>query len=106
MYRLWASCGQQKVKLGVCMPQDDGFSLTAKIPVKQLGEGEICISAGSGNEIERITTIAIKEDEPFERLEDLDAAYLHRSQNQLEIAFKDRSAVPQDSGQSPSHPHE
>lgn len=80
------------------MPQADGYGLFARIPVKQLGEGDITVSVGDEGDAVTTTIVTVKESEPFDRLQDLDNACL--SENEQGIIFKARSEAPRDSGQS------
>lgn len=62
------------------MPEGDHFLLSTRVPVKQLGEGAIAVTAHLKGGQPHIEVVTKSEGRPMEQLEDLDKAYLHHGQ--------------------------
>ena len=39
--RLGVSCGDRKVNLGICIPENNVLKINTTVPIKRLGEGEL-----------------------------------------------------------------
>ena len=73
IYRLFATCNEKKSYLGICVPIEDGFGITTKIPVNRLGTGDIAVIVESK---ETANVLLIDQDKPFPGIEKLDNAVL------------------------------
>ncbi len=73
IYRLFAFCNEKKAYLGICVPEEDAFGITTKIPVNRLGTGDIEFVAESE---EAGKVLPVDQDKPFLGIEKLDDAVL------------------------------
>ena len=89
IYRLILSRMDQQHSLGVLVPSDNCFELTAKIPVKHIPEGEwlFCIVSGSSPSHERF--IPICPEEPFSYISRLQESFLVYRNGQPGISVKE-----------------
>lgn len=86
MCRLMVSCGKNQENLGVVIPRGDGFGLDTQIPVKRLGEGEMCFRLVAKHEqLAKGTFIPIAPEEPFAYISRLKESFLVRQGNQVGI---------------------
>lgn len=107
-YRFFCSCippekGMHRVKvsdssatrdLGICVPEDGRFTLTARVPIKYLKENELSFTLCG--EMETSVPVPVAAEKPFSHLEELETAHLHSTNGQQEIIIK-QAQVPQDS---------
>lgn len=93
-FRIVASCDGKQVDLGVCVPIEGGFGLQTRIPVKRLGEGELCFKVVSGNAASSELFIPVSESEPFLHLSMLDTAYLVKRNGQTGVCLQTDSSKP------------
>lgn len=93
IYRLSVSCGSKTVDLGVCVPVDNGFGIETRVPVKQLGEGKLSLSAVPKHQQLRGRFVPICADEPFDYITRLQQAYLEVRGEQMGIVFADENGV-------------
>ena len=89
IYRLTASCADRCENLGVPVPENGEFKLTARIPVSRLGQGEITVRAvpkhgGLGGKF-----IPISPDTPFAYLRQLEKAVFEKRNGQPGILIRD-----------------
>lgn len=63
--RLRVVCGDRRENLGVVVPMDDGFGLDTRLPVKQLGEGEMMFSLVPRHERLTASVSPVYPEEPF-----------------------------------------
>lgn len=88
MYRLWADCDKGKVNLGICVPQEGEFILCTQIPITHIGEGSINMFVLEKDDASEDRTFPVSEENPFGCLEKLDNAYLHTSNEEVQILIK------------------
>lgn len=50
IYKLWATSGGKNIKLGVCVPEMDCYTLCRKIPIAHFDTDEISVYALNDNE--------------------------------------------------------
>lgn len=78
IHRIVASDGKSVVKLGVCVPNGNQFSLSTKVPAKYLSAGDLCFSVAS----ECTSGIPIFSGKPFPHLDKLETARLQITNGQ------------------------
>ena len=71
IYRIYALTGQDKINLGVCQPTKNGWVTSGKLPLNRL-HGENFRFLVNPEETIQEQILTVKEDEPFEHLEELD----------------------------------
>lgn len=76
--RISVTCGDRQASLGVLVPEGGGFALTTRLPVKQLGEGEMRFQILPRHESVRGKFVPISPEEPFAYLARLKEAFLAR----------------------------
>lgn len=76
IFRLRAECGNSLVNLGVLVPTEDRFGLDTRIPVKQLGDGELTFSVLSKREPPAGQFVPILAEEPFAYISRLKESFL------------------------------
>lgn len=80
MYRIVVNCRGKQVDLGVCVPMGSAFGLSTRIPVKQLGEGELHFSVVPKDLTKSEVFYPISTKEPFANISSLKDAFLvHRA---------------------------
>ena len=72
LYAIYASNGNEKLKLGICVPEGENFVLTTRIPIKYFDTDAITFTAV--NKITDENRILIDENKPFPVIEKLDKA--------------------------------
>lgn len=87
LYTLAASCGEQTVNLGVCVPKENGFGLKTRVPIKRLGEGQMKIYAVPKHRKLKGKFIPIRPEEPFAYIKYLQNAYLEMRDTQLGVVI-------------------
>ncbi len=87
LYTLAASCGEQTVNLGVCVPRGNGFGLKTRVPIKRLGEGQMKICAVPKHRELKGKFIPIRPEEPFAYIKYLQNAYLEVRDAQLGVVI-------------------
>jgi len=85
IFRLQAECTNAKVNLGVLVPTEDRFGLDTRIPVKQLGEGELTFSVLSKREPPAGHFVPILAEEPFAYISRLKESFLEIRNGQMGI---------------------
>lgn len=76
MYEIHVKSGTDSINLGLCVPEGSNFTLTTRIPVKQIPSGEMCFIAAEKDSKKRKVLTVCKE-EPFLHLAELeDAIYV------------------------------
>ena len=99
--RLVVTCGNRQENLGIPVPQDGGFVLEKKLPVKQIGEGKMTFVLLPKQERRKETFVAIYPEEPFAYLSRLKTSFLEIRDRQIGISVRCPVPDPQDSGQNP-----
>ena len=74
--RLVIRCGHREIPLGILVPQDDAFVLRTRIPVKQIGEGEISFLLIPVHTHKECVFVPIIPEEPFSYLARLKDSFL------------------------------
>ncbi len=75
--------------LGLLVPENGAFCLTTRIPIKQAGDGQLRFTAiPRGVKLPK-NFVAIRADEPFAYLANLENAYLSRQNGVTGICFQD-----------------
>lgn len=87
MYRLQLHCGGVIENLGIPVPNDSGFELCTKLPVKRVGEGPIRILAVPKYELPEGKFIPLSPEEPFRYLKRLQNAHLRHQGEQLGVVI-------------------
>ena len=87
--RLTVRCGENQEKLGVLVPEGDGFALDKKIPVKHLGEGKLEFYLGPNHDHIMGEFIPVYPEEPFSYIARLKDAFLYRQNGKLGVMLKD-----------------
>ena len=105
LYRIFVSDGSYTKDLGMCVPNEDKFSLITRVPKKYLpGQNlSFTLMPNESKESKAIHT-PIADNEPFEYLEKIEAAQLQEVDGQTEIvipAVQDQ----QDSDPTPEPSH-
>ena len=86
--RLMVSCGTVRESLGVLVPADGEFGLETRIPVKQIGEGELCFTVTGKQEPAKGRFVPIRADEPFAYISRLKESFLIRKEGQPGIRIE------------------
>jgi hypothetical protein len=87
--RLLVRCGEKEENLGVVVPIADGFGLDKRLPVKNLGEGEMQFCLMPKREGMPGKFIPIYPEEPFAYIARLKDAFLARQNGQIGIVIKE-----------------
>lgn len=88
IYKLYASCNNQQIELGIPIPKNLEFVLEKRIPIKQLSDTEVKFYAKRKNNALPAEGIPVSADCPFERLADLhEGAYLQHTEGTLKIVI-------------------
>ena len=86
-YRLLAECGENRVDLGLCVPQGSVFGVNTKIPIKRLGEGELHFRLMPKHQKADGKFVPVKPDEPFSYIRQLQNAHLAKQDGHLGIVL-------------------
>ena len=73
--------------LGLCVPYEHGIGLTARLPAKQLGEHKPSFWAVSREAVQNGDLEALRRDQPFAKIKELDSARIVVKNRQLYVAF-------------------
>ena len=87
--RLAVRCGEKEENLGVVVPVGDGFGLDKRLPVKNLGEGEMTFFLMPKQERLEGKFIPIYPEEPFSYIARLKDAFLARQNGQIGVIIKE-----------------
>lgn len=85
LYRLVVSCGSIRENLGILVPEEGGFVLNTKIPVKRIGEGDMSFTLVAKQDDSRKSFVPIKPEEPFAYISRLKESFLIRQNGQTGI---------------------
>ena len=86
--RLGVRCGDKLENLGVVVPTGDGFGLDKKVPVKQIGEGNMAFYLMPKHDKVAGQFIPICPEEPFAYIERLKDAFLTYQNGQAGALIK------------------
>lgn len=98
-YRLRVCCGSKTLDLGLCVPEGNLFTLSKRIPIKQVGDGEMSFQAMRN--IQKASFSPVEENLPFSGIPILQYARLAVNNGQVGIEFKNLSEAQQGNGQNP-----
>ena len=84
------ACGGTQERLGILVPEGDGFSLNTRLPMKRLGEGKQEFRILPNRETMKGKYVPIKPEEPFSYIERLKDAYLAYRNGQACAVIKER----------------
>ncbi len=88
IFRLQVACEDLRENLGVLVPKEDRFGLDTRIPVKQLGEGDLSFSVQPKQEPFRGLFVPITDEEPFAYISRLKESFLIRKNGQAGIQIQ------------------
>lgn len=89
IYRLVLSCDDREIKLGIFVPQGDAFSMTTKIPIKHIGEGQWRFKVAPQHPPVEEHFVPLSADEPFAYISQLENAHLQRQGDTVGIVLND-----------------
>ena len=102
--RLMVTCGTENHNLGIPVPERGAFSLRTRLPVKQLGEGQLRFWVQPNHRSVEGWFVPISPDEPFAYLSRLQDAFLEIREGVPGVVILNPKSCsvpdPQDSGQS------
>ena len=75
-YKVHAVCNEKCEDLGLLVPQSGAFTLTTRLPIKRLGEGQLQFKAVPRHTKTEGKFVPISADEPFSYLSRLENAYM------------------------------
>lgn len=81
--RLVASAGAQTVNLGILVPENDSFCISARIARRKLDEGELTFRVCPKNQPTEYPVIILRPEEPFRYLDRLTRGYLRIEGDQM-----------------------
>ena len=85
IFRLRASCGDRQENLGVLVPTEDRFGLDTRLPIKQLGEGELTFTVHCKRQPPAGRFVPIQEEEPFAYIARLKESFLEIQNGRMGI---------------------
>lgn len=85
--RLVVRCGEKQENLGIVVPMEDGFGLDKKIPVKQIGEGNMDFLLVPKHDQLMGKFVPICPEEPFAYITRLKESFLVRKDGQVGIVI-------------------
>lgn len=81
-YKVVAESGGGKTDLGLLVPENGAFVLTARVPVKRLGNGQITFRAVPRHVQPGRMFVPVSAEEPFHYLSRLENAFMALRENQ------------------------
>ena len=91
--RLAVRCGDREESLGVLVPTGDCFGLDKRIPVKNIGEGEMLFFLLPKRDGFQGEFIPIYPEEPFAYIARLKDAFLARQNGQIGVVIKEKQGT-------------
>lgn len=79
------SNGDDVRDLGICVPSGTVFTLTARVPVRQMQGSKLRFSLVAGNSSKSVQTVPVINGEPFPHLDKLESARLQDTGGQTVI---------------------
>lgn len=99
-YKLIASCGENTVDLGLCVPHGAEFGVDTTIPIKRLGEGDLTFHLIPKRSKLEGKFVPVSADEPFCYIRRLQNAHLARQDGLVGILVtKDQMETDSPTGQ-------
>ncbi len=86
--RVIVTCNGNEVDLGLCVPMGKQFGVNTRIPIKRLGNGEMCFEIRQNTTAKTQCFIPIVENERFLYLQYLNKAFLCCRNGQLGIILE------------------
>ena len=83
--RVTVTCGEKTHSLGIPVPEGGAFVLRTRLPVKQLGEGQLRFQAQPNHRPVAGLFVPISPEEPFAYITRLKESYLVRRNGQVGI---------------------
>ena len=81
VYRISVDDGENRRDLGICVPQGDIYTLTARVPCKYLKGDSLHFELTD----KKAVAVPVRSGEPFDHLEQLENARFHEENGQAEI---------------------
>ena len=88
MLRLWMTCGEKEVDLGLCVPMGAEFGTDKRISARQCPPGKPRFSLSPKDDILRGNFIPLSPEEPFRYLHRLEDAFLEKREGRIGICLK------------------
>lgn len=98
--RVTVTCGEKTHSLGIPVPEGGAFVLRTRLPVKQLGEGQLRFQAQPNHRPVAGLFVPISPEEPFAYLSRLQDAFLEFREGVPGVVINCSAPDPRDSGQS------
>lgn len=89
IYRITVQTGEKTENLGIPVPEEDLFTLTAKLPVSRFGEGNMVFRAVPRHAQLEGEFVPLSPDSPFPYLARLQNAFLEKRNGQLGVVLRD-----------------
>lgn len=86
-YKVQVGCGEKCEDLGLLVPQTGAFTLTTRLPIKRLGEGQLRFKAVPRHPKLEGRFVPISADEPFSYLSRLENAYMQLRDGQIGVVI-------------------
>ena len=94
MYRLEVSNGERKVDLGILVPEETGFGLETRFPVRRIGEGALSFRVRPRHGgLEGRTFVPLAPEEPFAYLERLKESFLEIQNGKKGISLPGKKTI-------------
>ena len=78
VYKVTVKCGDNTEDLGILVPENGAFVLTARVPVKRLADGQLLFRAVPRHVEPDGMFVPVSADEPFQYLNRLENAFMVR----------------------------
>ena len=88
IYIVWVRNNEQREKLGVCVPSENGFQLDTKIPIKRLPKGDLSFYIEPKETDRKDTIVPLAPNEPFGYLAELRNASFIMEDDQPALSIK------------------
>ena len=89
MYKLLVTCADKTESLGLLIPEGKDFRLSARVPIKKLGQGTFQFRAVPRHGEMRGKFIPVYPDEPFAYISRLHTAFLENRDGQVGVIISD-----------------
>lgn len=87
VYKVHVICADKTEDLGILVPQSGAFVLTARLPIKRLGDGQLRFKAVPRHVQLQGDFVPISADEPFSYLSKLENAYMQIRDGQVGVVI-------------------
>ena len=102
LYAVWDDCREN---LGVLVPEEDGFRLDRRIPVKRLRTDGVKFMLSTGGHSREGKLVPVSPEEPFAYIDRLYEGFLRPANGRVYLELKDPKPNQQGSGPNPSYPN-